>query len=289
MTAATTDAPPAAGQACRLCGAAAAPLFRQRLLGRHDVAYFRCPACDLIQTEAPYWLPEAYSAAISAYDTGAVARNLATAPLTLLVARACGVGRGARFLDYGGGHGVFARLMRDLGLDYHWSDKYAENLFARGFEARPGERFEFVTAFEVLEHFADARGELERLFAGGPSFVLVGTRLHEGQGPGWWYYMPESGQHVALYSARTLRWAADRFGYDCLPGPAYSLFARRGVRLRGARRALAGAAVRRPKLGFALGCMLMPSGLLRSRTWRDHVALKERDAAPGDGPPPPSA
>ena len=280
MSAATT-----VGTACRLCRSSAVPLFRQQLLGQHDVGYFRCPDCDLIQTEEPYWLAEAYSAAISAYDTGAVSRNLATAPLTLLLARACGLGKTARFLDYGGGHGVFARLMRDLGRDYHWSDKYGQNVFARGFEGRPGEPFDFVTAFEVLEHFAEPRAELARLFSGSPGFVLVGTRLHEGQGAGWWYYMPESGQHVALYSERTLRWVADRFGYGCLPGASYSLFIHPRNSLRGWRRVLAGAAVRRPKLGFVLGCALLPTGLLRSRTWSDHVFLKASNAAPSAGGP----
>ena len=40
-----------------------------------------------------------------------------------------------------------------------------ENLFARGFEADPAARFDFVTCFEVFEHFADVAGEMERLFA----------------------------------------------------------------------------------------------------------------------------
>ena len=39
-----------------------------------------------------------------------------------------------QFLDYGVGYGVFVRLMRDIGFDYFWQDKYTENLFAQGFE-----------------------------------------------------------------------------------------------------------------------------------------------------------
>jgi hypothetical protein len=29
-----------------------------------------------------------------------------------------------QFLDYGVGYGVFVRLMRDIGFDYYWQDKY---------------------------------------------------------------------------------------------------------------------------------------------------------------------
>lgn len=54
---------------CRLCGAELQPHVRQHLLGRHDVQFHRCPRCDLIQSEPPYWLDDAYSQAISALDT----------------------------------------------------------------------------------------------------------------------------------------------------------------------------------------------------------------------------
>ena len=54
---------------CRLCGAAAEPTCVQRVLGRHDVRYYRCPACDLMQTEPPYWLDEAYARTGPSLDT----------------------------------------------------------------------------------------------------------------------------------------------------------------------------------------------------------------------------
>ena len=61
---------------CRLCHGPTAFLFCQRVLHRHDVPYFRCANCDLIQSEEPWWLGEAYSSAICSFDTGAIARNM---------------------------------------------------------------------------------------------------------------------------------------------------------------------------------------------------------------------
>src|SRR5688572_28604301 len=101
---------------CRLCGGPTRPLTRQRVLGKHDVRYEHCTRCDLIQTELPYWLEEAYSQAISQLDTGAMHRNHMASRLTAAVVRLAGIE--GPFLDYGGGHGVFVRMMRDLGFDF---------------------------------------------------------------------------------------------------------------------------------------------------------------------------
>jgi hypothetical protein len=39
-----------------------------------------------------------------------------------------------RFIDYGGGYGLFVRLMRDAGFDYYWFDKFCDNVLSKGFE-----------------------------------------------------------------------------------------------------------------------------------------------------------
>lgn len=221
---------------CRLCGGDTSLLFCQRVLARHDVRYFRCHHCDLIQSEKPWWLEEAYSSVFSFFDTGAIRRNELAARLTLAVAWACGITPASRCADYGGGYGVFVRMMRDRGLDFRLTDKYARNLFARGFEADPGRRCDLLTCFEVLEHFADVGAELDRIFAPGHDQVLVSTVLHQGHREGWWYYGPDTGQHVAFYSRRTMGFIGERYGYDVIVGGAYTLFVRNGRRLRRYRR-----------------------------------------------------
>jgi hypothetical protein len=225
-------------QFCRLCGSETSFLFCQRVLLKHDVRYFRCMSCDLIQSEEPWWLGEAYSSAITAFDTGAIARNGLCSSLTNAAAWLLGLTPHSRCADMGGGHGVFVRMMRDRGLDFRLCDKYAENLFARGFEADPRDRFTLVTCFEVMEHFADVAGELERLFAPGHDAVLVSTVLHRGHREGWWYYGPTHGQHIAFYSRQTMRFIADRFGCDAIVGGAYTIFVNRRVALPKGKRML---------------------------------------------------
>lgn len=269
-------------RACGLCAGEARRVCTQRLLEKYDVDYFGCSACDLLQTEQPYWLEEAYSQAISQLDTGAVQRNQTAARITELLAAIVDVDPSATCLDYGGGHGVFVRLMRDTGLDFRWFDTYAENLYARGFEGEPSAHHALVTAFEVLEHFADVRADIGSLFAGQPDHVLVGTVLHRGHQPGWWYYMLESGQHVAFYSPRTLAWIAQRFDYEVLTGDEYSLFAKRP--LGGVRRLVVQQLLRRPNAVTEL-VALVPRPVLRrlspyrSRVQADHEAMRQKRRA----------
>jgi hypothetical protein len=266
---------------CSLCGSRADFLCRQRVLGKYDVAYFHCGRCDLIQTEEPYWLDEAYSSTMSALDTGAMARNLFCASLVPVFCRLLGVKGKHPCLDYGGGHGVLTRLLRDRGYDYSWHDKYGPNLFARGFAGDPTSRYDLVTAFEVFEHLAATRDELTRLFQPRHKFLLVSTLLHAGHQPGWWYYMPESGQHVSFYSRRTIEHVAGLFGYRALCGTAHVLFIRGDVRLGAFRQALARAALRWYRFAAAVGGVLLPLDLLtRSLTLRDHAAMRQKTLGP---------
>jgi hypothetical protein len=265
--------------ACRLCGSTAELLFAARALGRYPAGYYRCPACDLIQTERPFWLDEAYGSALSEFDTGCVARDRLCTELTLSLAWLLGVGRDAPCLDYGGGHGVLARGMRDRGYNFRCYDKYAENRFARGFEGDPAQRQVLLTCFEVWEHLPDAGTDLERIFRPGHDAVLAGTVLHRCQPENWWYYCPEAGQHVAFYSARTMAVVAQRFGYQAIIGRQYTLFHKPGL-LRGWRRGLAAAIIQgrtgagRNSRAALLSLALRPR--LPSRTWDDHVDLMKR-------------
>jgi hypothetical protein len=222
-------------------------LFQCVVLKKYPVGYFRCPECDLIQTERPTWLDEAYAKAICASDTGAINRNVLTCRLTMAVARLLGITPASRCLDFGGGHGVFVRMMRDRGLRFEWSDVYAKNLFAVGFEGRAADTYDLVTSFEVLEHLVDVSGELNSLFAGRPAAVLVGTMLHRGHEPGWWYYSPHTGQHVAFYSSQTMSHVAARFGYSAAGSRAHTLFIRNDAPIAPWRRRWAEALVRRSK------------------------------------------
>jgi hypothetical protein len=100
---------------CPICKTQFKFVFDAKVLRKYDVKYYQCPSCELLQSEKPHWLEEAYQSAIIDADTGLVQRNiqisrkLASALYFLL-------NKGASYLDVAGGYGMFTRLMRDYGF-----------------------------------------------------------------------------------------------------------------------------------------------------------------------------
>ena len=149
---------------CKICGANSLSFFTTKVLNKYEVEYFQCSDCGFIQTEKPYWLEEAYSDAIASSDVGLVFRNLGFSKIcnNLLFEM---FDHNAKFLDYGGGYGLFVRIMRDLGFDFYWHDVFCKNLFAQdfAFNEKNNEQYEVVTAFEVFEHLVDPVDEIKKI------------------------------------------------------------------------------------------------------------------------------
>ena len=61
---------------CRLCNNKANEKFDAKTLDKYNIKYYLCPNCNLIQTEEPYWLEEAYSNSINDTDVGLLDRNI---------------------------------------------------------------------------------------------------------------------------------------------------------------------------------------------------------------------
>src|ERR1700721_2998341 len=61
---------------CKICEKRSVYFGETEVLRKYCVRYFRCESCGFMQTEAPYWLEEAYSSAIAKQDVGAMERNL---------------------------------------------------------------------------------------------------------------------------------------------------------------------------------------------------------------------
>jgi Methyltransferase domain len=204
---------------CKICESRAHHLFTEKVLLKYNISYYRCERCEFIQTESPYWLNEAYTEAISACDVGVAQRGLLwRSALNRIID--CFFDRRAKFVDFGGGTGLLVRLMRDLGFDFYRYDLYGENVFARGFDVTDikdvNTKFELLTAFEVFEHLENPLSDIEKMFQISDS-LLFSTLLQPSDPTqlnpqNWNYFSPETGQHIAFYTKKTLDVISDKFG-----------------------------------------------------------------------------
>lgn len=199
---------------CRLCGAESIEQFFATVLVRHTVRFYQCLRCELLESEDPWWLEEAYASPLAVLDTGIMKRNLVVArTLKPLLFFLCG--NQQFFVDFAGGYGILTRLMRDAGFDFFWSDPHAQNLCARGFEyvADKGSPAA-VTACECFEHFINPRESLQQLLSLSKTIFLT-TDLLPDPLPApdqWGYYTFRTGQHIAFYRLKTLNYIADKYG-----------------------------------------------------------------------------
>lgn len=190
-------------------------IFKAIVLSKYNVAYYRCLETGFIQTEEPYWLEEAYSSAITKLDVGLVLRNQNMAAITgkLLYDH---FDHNKKFLDYAGGYGLFTRMMRDKGYDFYNTDIYCQNIFAeyQDLSQLPGDtEFELVTAFEVLEHLPQPMETLKSMFDKYDTILFSTELVPKDVQPlkEWWYFIFETGQHVALYTTEALEFIAKSY------------------------------------------------------------------------------
>lgn len=197
---------------CPICQTEGREIFKNIILKRYDVSYFQCTECKLIYTETPFWLEEAYKDAIVGTDTGLMQRNISFCVTVNTLIRKF-YPSSKNFLDYGAGYGIFIRLMRDVGHHFQWMDKYSDNLVAKGFEYQDG-AIDFVTAFELFEHFDKPLQEFEHLLSYSKNILISTTVYEEENGypdKSWWYYAPHAGQHVVFYHKKTFQYLAEKY------------------------------------------------------------------------------
>ncbi|WP_292463383.1 class I SAM-dependent methyltransferase [Methanolobus sp.] len=200
---------------CRICNGESNWAFKSIILGDLEIDYFFCDNCGFLQTEEPYWLGRAYINPINIEDTGILSRNIRLRNITSAIIWLL-FNKQGQFLDYGGGHGIFTRLMRDTGYDFYWTDKYAENIFSRGFEYKQGDDIELITCFECFEHLEEPQTTIEAMLRISRN-ILFSTEILPVPVPSpsdWWYYGLSHGQHISFYSLKTLQYIADKYGLN---------------------------------------------------------------------------
>ncbi len=252
---------------CKICNSDIGLIFTAKILNRYDIKYFHCEHCGFLQTEEPYWLEEAYSEPINISDTGYMQRNLALSnKLTLLLSLF--FDKNEKYLDYAGGYGVFVRLMRDIGFDFYWDDKYTINLFSRGFEYDLKDKIEAVTTFESFEHFVNPMEEIEKLLSFSKN-IIFSTEILPNSIPKpevWWYYGLDHGQHISFYSEKTFEFIAEKYKLNYINLGAFHVLSKKKIPFY-TKYVL--------KLSkFGLHKIIQKK--LQSKTWEDYLKMREK-------------
>jgi len=200
---------------CKICSSNSDEFFSSKVLHKFIVKYYKCKSCGFVQTENPYWLEEAYSSAITAQDIGLINRNVYYAPIVSLIIKLF-YDKNSSFLDYGGGYGIFVRLMRDRGFNFYRHDIFCKNIFAVDFEDNGTANYEVITAFEVFEHLIDPMAEIENMLTKSKN-IFFSTELQPtnfSNEKDWWYVMPETGQHISLFTMDSLKFIAKKYNLN---------------------------------------------------------------------------
>jgi len=217
---------------CKCCGTPAFPygvvdfhknceVHRRKVLDTSGVPiyYYRCPVCQFLFTIAfdhftrvdflRYVYNEDYLLVDPEYPEARPRGNAAS--LCCLFSAA----QPRRILDYGGGDGLLAELLRAAG--FAQVDTY--DPFVPRYSARPTHRFDCIVSFEVVEHSTDPVGtfaEMNDLLTDA-GLILFSTLLQppdiDRQGLNWWYAAPRNG-HVSLYSRASLEMVVQPFGFQ---------------------------------------------------------------------------
>lgn len=194
--------------------AGATDFFAESEIFGHDATYTRCSVCASVQVENPTWLDAAYASPIALQDVGLVSRGVIASELVGTILMLEGKARSAG-LDWGGGTGLFTRCMRDLGFPTLHYDPMTENIHARNFSTEQPAAVTWISLLECLEHLEHPK-ELLAPFVGTADYLFVLTEIVSDPAPlppHWWYYVPETGQHITFASEAGIAAFAHGLGF----------------------------------------------------------------------------
>lgn len=120
--------------------------------------------------------------------------------------------------------------VRDNGFDFYWYDKYCQNLFAKTFESK-FEHYNILTAFELMEHLPQPYVDIDKMIKLADN-IIFSTELIPNNVPKvneWWYYSPETGQHVSFYTKKTLQIIAEKYNLNYVGNNFLHVFTNKSI------------------------------------------------------------
>lgn len=181
-----------------------------------DISYMQCTSCKLLFTCAfDDWTREDFQAHIYNDEYAIVDPDYLVDRPTYFAMKTlefCKPNAEVKLLDFGGGNGLLASLLRERGLDASCWDPMIDSSFT------PAEKaYDLVTAFEVMEHTptpkATASQALSYLKPEGALLFSTHTfdNVVEPQ-TGFWYVAPRNG-HITLHTQKSLKSLFKPLGY----------------------------------------------------------------------------
>ncbi len=216
-------------KSCRICGASLDYKWSLKVLGgRHLAQYHECRGCLSLQVVNPTWLDEAYAdesrPLANNPDQGRFARNFSAYGAFVALHEAGVMSERPIVLDFGGGYGLLAQMLKSGGYEAWQVDPYvpvpflAADRCLSALDDFPEASFDLIFALEVVEHLTDPMATLEgltrRLKPGGTLMLSTGV-YHPGEHNHQWPYLAaEWGQHITFWSQPALVHAAGRLGFS---------------------------------------------------------------------------
>jgi 2-polyprenyl-6-hydroxyphenyl methylase/3-demethylubiquinone-9 3-methyltransferase len=132
-----------------------------------------------------------------------------------------------RIMDYGGGNGVFASNLTQMGL----KEVVTYDPFYKEFSEKPVGLYNLITSFEVIEHVPNPYETFERMVSMldvENGLILFSTLLQPSNidevKTNWWYISPRNG-HISIHTSRSISLLLNKLGLNFESANAVTHFA----------------------------------------------------------------
>ena len=197
---------------CPICNSLANMLFSVMVQGENRSDLNSCSNCEFAFYPDQNWISNSFSDELNSLDVGATDRTMIAADYLSVVLKSQKLSHG-KFLDYGGGYGLLSRIMRDRGFNFENFDPYTRQIFPTSGQQSDillEQEYDAVTLIEVALHFEDPVKEFKRLLDLSDVVLFTAVLTDEKLDSNWWYLSLETGQHIALFSKKTLAVLAEK-------------------------------------------------------------------------------